>query len=198
MRKRLLFISLVLALVLTTLVPAAALAAKPVPFTATGTITYISPGDVMPAGESGRWRVIEREISGSLSEDIDGDFTMTYKANVELATQAGNLHGTLEAGPYVAKVNGKIQPLKAEPIPEATILTEDWYLPSPPFFIPKGTPLPAGFPMPKLIIKGHWTFIEGARGQGDFEAWAQLTTDIKGHVNAIYFSEFTMTGKWQP
>jgi len=51
--------------------------------------------------------------------------------------------------------------------------------------------------MPKLIIKGHWTFIEGARGQGNFDASAQLTTDIEGHVNAIYFSEFTMTGQWQ-
>jgi len=176
MRKRLLFISLVLALVLTTLVPAAALAAKPVPFIATGTISYISPGTVLPAGESGRYRVVERELGGTLSGDIGGevgtDFTMTYKANVELATQAGNLHGTLEAGPYVAKVNGKIEPL-------------EWL--GPPYASPA-----------LLTIEGHWTFINGARGQGDFEAWAIVILNELGHVVWIPDSSFTMTGKWQP
>lgn len=172
MRKRLLFTSLVLALVLTTLVPAAALAAKPASFYASGGISGISPGTVLPAGESGRWRVIEREISGSLSGDIDGDFTMAYKANVELATQAGNLHGTLEAGSYVAKVNGKIEPLVWLGVPFASAAL--------------------------LTISGHWTFIDGARGNGDFEATAVVVLNELGHVIWIPESSFTMTGQWQP
>ena len=174
LRKRILFIAVVLALVLSSVMPMTALAAKPVPFEAIGGITFITNGDVMPAGDSGRWRVIERAIYGSFGSgwDIDGDFTLTYKANVELATQAGNLHGTLEAGSYVAKVNGTIEPLV-------------WL----------GDP----FASPALLtINGHWTFIEGARGQGNFEAWAIVILNEYGHVIYIPNSSFSMTGKWQP
>ncbi len=173
MKKRSLFISLVLALVLTTLMPAAAMAAKPASFYASGDITSISPGTVLPAGEeSGRWRVVERELAGSLSGDINESFTMTYKANVELATQAGNLHGTLEAGPYVAEVNGKIEPL-------------EWL--GEPFASPA-----------QLTISGHWTFIDGARGQGEFDALVIFIPTPEGHVGVILASSFTMTGQWQP
>lgn len=200
MKKKLLFISLALVLALAVLIPGVALAAKPVPFSASGTITYISPGNVLPAGESGRWVVVERDIEGTLSGDISGAFTFSYKANVELATQAGNLHGTLtmDDGSYILKVNGEIEPLEMAPIPGAVTLTEDWYFPFPPYFLPAGTTLPDGTLMPKLTLNGRWTFIEGAKGNGNFEAWAQFTTNLEGHVNAIYFSAFDLTGKWQP
>ena len=175
LRKRLLFMSLALALVLTALTPAVALAAKPAEFNATGTIGDISDGTVFPAGDSGRWRVVEREIVGILGEDgdISGDFTLTYKANVELATQAGNLHGTLamDDGPYVLNVNGKIEPL-------------EWL--GDPFASPA-----------KLTISGHWNFIEGAKGQGDFDAWAIFVPTPEGHVAFIVASSFKLTGKWQ-
>ena len=174
LRKRLLLMSLALALVLTALTPAVALAAKPVPLEANGTITSITPGDVFPAGESGRWRVIERDITGNLSGAISGDFTMTYKANVELATQAGNLHGTLEAGESVLNVNGKIEPLDIV------------------YYKPWDTYLP------KLTISGHWNFLEGARGQGDFDASAIFVPTPEGHVAFIIASSFKLTGKWQP
>jgi len=183
MNKRLLFISLALALVLTILVPATALAAKPVPLEASGTINYISPGAVFPAGNSDRWRVAERELTGELSGDISGDFTMTYKANVEsVVTQAGNLHGTLEAGDYVLKVNGKIQPLEFV----------GWY-------IPPGTPgYPDGVPYLKITISGHWAFTEGARGQGEFDAWVIFIPTSEGHVGYIVNSAFDLSGQWQP
>jgi len=174
LRKKLLFMSLALALVLTVLTPAVALAAKPVPFEANGAITSITPGDVFPAGESGRWRVVERDITGNLSGNISGDFTLTYKANVELATQAGNLHGTLEAGESVLNVNGKIEPLEIV------------------YYAPWNTYLP------KLTISGHWNFIEGAKGQGDFDAWAIFIPTPEGHVGFIAASSIELTGKWQP
>ncbi|MBU2608284.1 MAG: hypothetical protein KKF26_03100 [Chloroflexi bacterium] len=185
MRKRILFVALVLALVLTSVMPMTALAAKPVPFEAIGGITSISKGEVMPAGQSGRWRVIERELTVNLFGDIGGvegiESTMTYKANVELSTQAGNLHGTLEAGSYVAKVNGKIEPIEFA----------DWYL-------PPGTPgYPDGIPLYKLTIGGHWAFTDGAKGQGDFEGWVVFIPTPQGHVSVITGSAFTMTGKWQ-
>ncbi len=171
MRKRLLFTGLVLALVLTTLVPAAAMAAKPVPFSASGTISYISPGTVLPAGESGRYRVGERELGGTLSEDISGSFTMTYRGNFDVNTQAGTFHGTVDADSYVLKVDGRVHPLE--------LVTEGPY---------------AG--LPKLTISGRWSFTEGAKGQGALDAWA-IFIPIDGHVGPILASEFTLEGKWQ-
>jgi len=96
---------------------------------------------------------------------------MTYRANVELATQAGNLHGTLETGDYACKVNGKIEPLG---------FVEMW----------------PGVYLPKLTINGHWTFTNGARGNGDFEAWVIFIPDEYGHVATIVASSFVMDGKW--
>jgi len=178
MKKRLLLINLVLVLVMMVLAPAAALAAKPQPFYAGGNIAYITPGDVMPAGNSGRWRVIERELGGALlpevagiPTDVAGPFTLTYKANVELATQAGNLHGTLEAGDYTCRVNGKIEPLEfVEMFP--------------------------GVYLPKLSINGHWTFTGGAKGNGNFDAWVIFIPDACGHIESIIASSFTMDGGW--
>ena len=174
MKRRLAFISLALALVLITLIPAAALAAKPASFGAGGIVTYISPGTVFPAGESGRWVVVERELGGTfLSGNIGGAFTMTYKANVELSTQAGNLHGTLKSGPYVLKLNGKIQPLEM-------------------------VPTPFGIDLPKLTIKGHWTFANGVQGEGSFDTWVIFIPTPEGHVGSIVASGINLTGKWQP
>jgi len=211
MKRRLLFISLAVVLVAGILVPTVVLAgsggnSKWASFGATGDITGITPGTVFPAGESGRYVVVEREILGKLYGDIGGtegaDFTFTYKANVELETQAGKFHGTLDAGEYVLKVNGTFDPLDPyAPTPSFTTLTEDWYILAPDgsvIVLPAGTPYPAGYPMPKLTFSGHWTFIDGANGQGDIvDAWAQFTTDPYGHVNAVYFSDLTMTGKYK-
>ncbi len=175
MKKKLL-ISLALALLLSTLLPSAALAAKPpskfADFNASGTITYITGGDVLPAGNSGRWRVIEREVGLQLSGALNGAFTLAYKANVELATQAGNLQGTISADPYTIRVNGTIQPLE---------------------FVPYGPYL-----LPMLIINGQWTFTTGTQGNGDFTSWAIFIPTPDGHVAYIIASGFDMTGKWQP
>jgi len=149
------------------------LAAKPVPFEAEGIIDEITPGNVAPAGQSGRFRVIEREIGGAFdSGDIIGDFDLTYKANVELMTQAGNLHGVLNVGPYVAKVNVKIEPI-------------EWL--GEPFASPA-----------KININGNWTFVEGAKGNGTFGGWAIVILNPLGHVDYILASYFYMTGQWQP
>ncbi|MFH0913751.1 MAG: hypothetical protein V1849_00485 [Chloroflexota bacterium] len=165
--KRMLLVSLVLVLVGTVFLPGAALAALPEDFSASGTISAISDPVEFAAGKSGRFVVEERTVTGALSGDVGGDFALTYRANVELATQAGNLHGTLSVGSYVFRVQGKIEPL--------------------------------GFvPAPVLTISGQWTLIEGARGQGNFDAWAVFVPDAQGHVVFILASSITMTGQWQP
>lgn len=182
MKRRLLFISLALALVLTTLMPSLVLAAKPVAFKAGGIITDISPGNVLPAGKldedtgnsaSGRWRVVEREIRGTLSGDIGGDFLFTYKANVELATQAGNFHGTLGVGDYTMKVEGESLPIEFA----------GWYGP---------------YPLFTLTLEGNWTFIDGANGNGVLDASATFVPTPAGHIAFIVASDFTLTGQWQP
>ncbi|MDO8635373.1 MAG: hypothetical protein Q7R34_03880 [Dehalococcoidia bacterium] len=166
--KRGFLIGFVLFLTLAVLTPVPALAAKPVLFSAVGTITSISDGTVKPAGDSGRWVVVERELGGSLVGDINGSFTMAYKANVELATQAGDLHGTLQVGGNILNVNGKI----------GVGVT------------------PIGYP--GLIINGHWNFTKGAEGEGDLTAWVIPITDEYGHVTFILASSFDLTGQWQP
>jgi hypothetical protein len=175
MKKRILAIALTLVLAITALAPAAALAAKPVTFHAAGFITYIEDTQVgenaFPAGESGRWRVIDREIGGEVSGDINGSFRLTYQANVELATQAGNMHGVLVTDGYSFKVNGKIQALTMEPSP-------------------------LGFDLPVLTISGHWNLEGPGPGQGDFEARVQFVPDEYGHVVMIVASSFEMQGKW--
>ena len=178
MKKRLLVISLTLALILAALTPATAFAAKPVTFEAEGTIISITPGDVAPAGESGRYRVIEREITGDLSGGINGPFTLTYKANVELATQAGRFVGTMEAGAYLLRVNGQIQPLEFSRWMEFPTDSGNYV------------------PVMKLTINGHWTSIDGGRGNGDFTAEVYFVPTPEGHVAFIVDSSFTMTGQW--
>ena len=173
MKRRLLFISVILAFVLANLMPAAALAAKPglEEFNATGTISYITPGKVLPAGETGKWVVVKRELGGSLSGSINGAFTMNYHAIIEsMFTQAGTLHGTLEVGSYVLKVDGTIQPLEwlGEPFASPALLT----------------------------MSGQWRFTNSTWGRGDFSASVLFIPTPEGHVGSIIDSAFTMTGKW--
>lgn len=174
MKKRLAFISLFMALIILVSMPASTLAAKPVPFGTTGVVTYLSPGTVFPAGESNRWVVVERELQGTfLSGDINGNFTMAYTANVKLATQAGNLHGTLKSGAFVFKLTGKILPLEL-------------------------VPTPIGVNLPKLTINGHWTATDGTQGEGSFEAWVIFIPTPDGHVGSIVASGINLSGSRQP
>lgn len=184
MKRRLLFISLALAVVATASIWAAALAAKPVPFSASGTVDNISDGDVFPAGESGRWVVAERELTGTLSGDINGEFTMTYKANVELETQAGRLHGTLEVGSHVIKVNGEVEPLTQVGVIYWEVEPDVWM----------------DMPKLKLTLGGHFTFINGAQGNGEFDADVVFVPTLDGHVDAVLSDEsaINMSGNWEP
>ena len=172
--KTKLIIGLVMAVLLVVLLPSAAFAAKPVTFSAGGIITAISDGTVYPAGGSGRWRVAERELSGLISGDISGDFTLYYKANIEsVNTQAGNIHGRMTVGDYVLNVNGKSEPIES-------------------------VGMYGDYPLFRLTMSGHWNFLEDTTGVGSFDAWAIFVPTPDGHVAFIVASEFAMTGQWQP
>ncbi|MCJ7604848.1 MAG: hypothetical protein MUO19_02295 [Dehalococcoidales bacterium] len=180
MNKRVFIISLLLVLCLVTFAPSAVIAKNGQQsgghddFAAGGMITGIEDTNIgvnaFPCGNSGRWRVDDRDIYGVLEGDVNGAFILTYDANVDITTQAGTLHGTMTAGDTSFKVNGKIQPLEL-------------------------VPTPLGFDLPKLTITGHWN-IEGAPGRGTFEAWLIFIPDEYGHVVQIIASAFTMTGSW--
>ena len=177
MKTRSLFIGLMLALTLTFAMSTKVQASKPVEFNANGTIASISnPPDaaVIPAGNSSRWVVLERDIDGSISGDINGDFILTYKANVN-ALQAGILHGMLNVGEgsYAIEMNGKSQPIEIV-----------WYEPFQTY-------------LPRINMSGHWNFISGARGQGEFNAWFIFIPTPDGHIALIVDSDITLTGTWQ-
>ncbi|MDO8636139.1 MAG: hypothetical protein Q7R34_07850 [Dehalococcoidia bacterium] len=177
--KKVLFISLALVIALTAFMPAPALAAKPQAFSASGTVYYITPGTVKPAGDSGRFVVVERDIVGSLSGSINGAFTLSYKANVELTTQAGNLHGTMQVGANnTLNVNGKIQPL---------------------VFAGFSNDQPGNLVF-MSTIDGHWNFLSGGNGSGKFDANILLIIDpLTLHVVGFETgSSINLTGQWQP
>jgi len=182
MKRKLLPFCLCLTLLLSAMTPLAALAAPPANFSASGNINYISPNSlsqISPAGKSGRWIVFERELGGTLSGDINGDFVLTYRANVD-ENQAGSLTGSLSLGDgsYLTRLSGKSQPLEMV------------------YFEPFQTYLP------RVAISGSWTFIKGTQGNGDFDAWfifiPEIDADGNIHIGPIVASAFELTGKWQP
>jgi hypothetical protein len=176
--KKLLFGTFMAALAIVALLPSTVLAAKPLPFSASGHIMGIETEPpfcvVKPAGESGRWVIVTRQIKGTVSGDISGDFILDYSGNVD-AFQVGNIHGTISIGQYTLKMDSKT----LNPIPIG------YY---------------QGLLIVQLSISGHWSLIQGAKGQGDVDATLYFLTDGT-HVLSIYpdvESPFSLTGQWQP
>ncbi len=106
-----LFLAAIMVLAGTVMVPGVVNAA-PESFSTSGSITDISAANEQPAGNSGRFVVYERTATGFFNDgDLDGPFSMIYKANVELATQAGTMSGKLTSGSFTFAVSGKSQPI---------------------------------------------------------------------------------------
>ncbi|MBL7165497.1 MAG: hypothetical protein ISS55_03325 [Dehalococcoidales bacterium] len=183
MKKKLLCITLVTCLVLSVVMPGTALAAKGKAFDdfeATGFITFIDDGIVKPAGQSGRWVVSERHIMGIMLGDVNGDFTLTYAANVD-SDQAGNFHDELVVGSYVFKVRGKSEPIQFQ------------YVYDKPGF---------GLVAVNLMeTNGGWTLIEGAHGNGEY--YGSITIEValegpyQGHIVGMPDASVSMLGKWK-
>jgi hypothetical protein len=167
-KRKTIILGMVVALTLVLVAPGAVLAAKPTDFIALGNLDTIDEGEPFAAGQSERWVVPERTITGAISGAITGNYILTYKANVA-ADQSGNFHGEMvvNEGEYVIKVNGNSS-LGITPI---------------------------GYP--GLILSGHWTLIDGAQGNGSFDAW--LIPIIEGgHIIGIHAGAIEMSGKWHP
>lgn len=175
MKKKILVLSLgaVMALLLIGALPMSAKAAQQ-PMSATGTITYISGTVGFPTGTSGNYKVMSRSVSGSfVSGDLTGDYSFTYKANVDLNTQAGNVNGNLINGSLTFDCAGTSYPV---------------------IWIPSSDS-PVGY-IGTSSADGTW---EGHSwpGSGTFNTTFSFVPTLDGHIDYILpGSTFTISGQW--
>ena len=222
MKKRILIIGLVVVFLLAAFAPTSAFAkGKKKKFKITnGEINYISPGELRyvcppPTEEClpfdpedpekwpfGWYRVVEREIYGNIAKkhnSIYGNAILTYGGmflvlapdvyGIFNNSQAGVLKGMLmvtneDGATYGFDLKGKTEPID---------FTGDLdYLPSPPF--------PPGILVPiyELTLEGTWELLLGGKGQGKFNATAEVLV-LEGHVVGLVeeTGNFNMTGWWK-
>jgi hypothetical protein len=175
-RKKLLTLSIgiVMALLLLTILPVSAMAAQQ-PMSASGNVTYISGTVGFPAGNSGNFKVTSRTVSGTFTDggDLTGDYSVTYKANVDLNTQAGDMSGQMTTDTQVFDLWGTSDPVQWTPSSDSPI-----------GFI--GTATASG------TWKGH-----GWPGSGTFSAVYSFVPTLDGHIDQILpDSTFSWSGQW--
>jgi hypothetical protein len=175
--KKILVLSVILALVLSLVLPTVAMASKPVAnFSASGIMNSIDTGTVREIGDTGLWKVKNRHIKGSFPQDDDlgvADFIITYDGVFNIADQSGEMKGKMETGRNTLKITGTVEPY--------TLVDASAY----------------GYQyLPKLVINGEWSGQRGVKAKGTFEAWMIFVPDAEGHVLAIVDSAFDMTGKY--
>jgi len=199
MKKRVLFIGLALTFAMTIIMPTAVTAKGLEDFHADGKVVAIDEGNVVAAGQSGRWIVKDRHLYGYfISGDMEGTFVMTYHANIQsTTTQAGNLQGVLVAGECELNVTGTASP--AVPIDNETGLP----VLSPDVYIDGTLGVVADF---LLEIDGSWAMKKESIGNGTFEAdiVAQICFDqtSEDYLHIVGFKEddsyFSLDGHWKP
>ncbi|MBX3325690.1 MAG: hypothetical protein U0223_13175 [Nitrospira sp.] len=163
-------------------------AGQQVPFVVTSTHTqntpwWIDEGDVKPAGQSGRFIVRDRHITGTFTGAISSGFTITCDANVPLATQSGPIHARMVAGEYEANIT-LVSSLGPTPVP-CEIMDGKTYIET-----------PAGNRVPGLLLNGRINFLSGAKGTGNVSGWLIAILDQEGHITSILASQLTIAGQW--
>jgi hypothetical protein len=164
-------------------ISAPAFAGPHVPFSVNGTIMMIDTGDVKPAGQSGRFIVRDRHITGTFTGSISAPFVITFDTNVPIATQSGRIHGRLIAGVYEANVtmasSTGATPVECETPDGATCIAT-----------------PGGNFVPGLLLNGRMNFLSGAKGQGSVTGWLIPVIDDQGHIVNILASQLAISGQW--
>ncbi|MBM3946195.1 MAG: hypothetical protein FJ315_02185, partial [SAR202 cluster bacterium] len=170
--RRLFSLAMVAALIATAVMPASAFAGGPkVAFSATGTVATVDQGSVRPAGNSGRFVVRDRTVTGTLGgPDLVGPYTFVFDTNVPLATQAGQVHGRMTVGAHKMNVVGRSAPAEGPYLACLDLTCFD------PGMI---------VPVVRTSLSGKVTFLEGAQGNGDFTASAWLIITLDGHIVAV-------------
>ncbi len=166
---------------------APAFAGPPKPFSVSGAISSIDEGDVEPAGQSGRFIVRDRHITGSFTGSIGGTtgvlFVITYDSNVPIATQSGRIHARMIAGVYEANMT-MVSSLGPTPVP--CVLSDGVTC----------IETPGGNFVPGLLLNGRMNFLAGANGQGNVTGWLIPILDEQGHIIRIAASLLTIAGQW--
>jgi hypothetical protein len=172
-RTRAAVIGICLALLAVGLLPVAAMA-KQESMHAFGTIDYISGTVGFPAGESGNYKVMSRTVEGAfISGDLTGGYSMTYRANVDLNTQAGNMRGQLTTGTYTIDVSGTSYPVQWSPSADS----------------------PVGY-VGTSSASGIWQ-LHGGPGSGTFSTTFSFVPTTDGHIdNILSGSTFELDGQW--
>ncbi len=184
--KKLWFMGLVLALAVTLKLPSAAMAASPDLFSASGILTGIDEGTVIPL-DNNQWQVTDRHIQGEIiksvqgkSNKINGDFTITYGGIFNIETQAGDFTGKMESSSAILDITGSTQPCSFAGLTQ----------------VPDGNGGLITVPLYQLSISGSWTGTRGLKAQGVFEAYLVFIPTPEGHVAAITDSYFNMYGDY--
>jgi hypothetical protein len=177
LKRLFLVLPIVAVLVAALWVPATALAGGPVGRNGWellgigGSVTYIDEGVVVGAGQSGRWVVANRTVTGEFDSGAwEGlGYSLTYGSNVPIATQSGSIHGTLDVGEgtYIAKVRGK----------SSAAVIGLWLCPINAEFV--------WAPVLVLNVAGSWAFIDGTQGNGDFGATVYVALNPEGHIDHV-------------
>jgi len=135
----------------------------------------IDQGNVIPAGESGRFVVKDRTVTGTLAALIpgspDGRFAFSYGTNVPLLTQSGQIHGTLsiDGGEIEASVRARSE-LQG--------------------FTDQGLPV--------IAITGKLTFTSGATGTGEIGGVIVPVLDPSTlHIIGLAYGELGIVGQWR-
>jgi hypothetical protein len=160
------------------------------PFMAGGEISSIDDGDVKAAGNSGRFVVRNRHVGGTISGMMAGGlyldrepFTFTFKTNVPIQSQSGNIQGRLDFGPYGAKVNGRSE-LGVTPVP-CPQGWEPWCVET----------QPGSFFLPGLLISGTVAFVDGTAGNGVVNAFIVPMLSPEGHIVGVLAAGLTIQGE---
>ena len=216
MKKRIVLLFVLISLVLLVAVTGTAFAGvsggKPTDFAATMVALGVALGDVLPipppadVGENHRWLVRDRMVTGAVSGDITGWFTIVYDANVDV-TQAGVVHGTLEfnCGP-LGTINGLIRArtLPGEPVlipyselpPALQVYLESLYYAGYAFAL-----LPIGLDGSVTLQGGTGTY-EGIKGVSTCNGVRANTIlaigppPYGGHIVAMLPSSVLLSGRW--
>ena len=171
----------------------------------------INEGDVSPAGNSGRFIVKDREITGFLTDgDIVGPFTLTYGANVPLETQSGQAHGTIDISNF-----NEIYEAHFQAGISIGLIPIEWIFGSDDITcgeitcgetdnitdcIPDDICIeiePYGTFLAGLVINGTMVFTDGTQGNGILNAWVIATLDEEGHVDSFFAGGVTIDGQWK-
>jgi hypothetical protein len=170
--KKILVISLLLALLLTLIMPTTVLASSPATFSAQGYMASIDTGNVNQIGHSDRWLVRNRTIEGQLLTGDLGNaaFELHYDGIFSLTTQAGSLIGTLNTANASILVLGEAAPLTMVSV--------------------------GPYSLPMLTISGSWVGLRGLKANGDFQGYLIFVPTADGHVDYIVDSGFAMTGTY--